>query len=203
MATNSLGDGRRIRGDATRRTTARTAAAIATTHGLDSITIGALATATGFSKSGILTVFGSRQAIQVAAVAEARQIYVESVIRPAWPYERGKPRLRALLDAWVAYLKAGVFPGGCFIAATSAEFGHRSGAVAEAVRELKREWLAVLESELAAAGSKAPSDDAFRIDAYLVAGNVRRGLFGDDEELERARAVALDVVEGGQRLGRQ
>ena len=44
---------------------------IATTHGLDSITVGALATATGVSKSGILTVFGNREAIQLAAVAEA------------------------------------------------------------------------------------------------------------------------------------
>ena len=53
---------------------------IATTHGLDSITVGALASATGLSKSGILTVFGNREAIQVAAVAEARNIYCETLL---------------------------------------------------------------------------------------------------------------------------
>ena len=188
-------DGRLARGDITRSTVARKSAEVATTHGLDSITIGSLARATGLSKSGILTVFGTREAIQVAAVAEARKIYVETVITPVWDERPGGPRLRALLDSWVAYLRARVFPGGCFVAATSAEYGHRDGPVAEAVRDLKREWLDLLEAELIAAGSTRPTDDAFRIDALLNAGNVRRELFGDDAELERAHALALQVLD--------
>lgn len=187
-------DGRRARGDATRLTVARRAADIATTHGLDSITVGALAQATGVSKSGILTVFGTREAIQVAAVAQARKVYIETVMAPVRTEPPGRPRLRAVLDAWVAYLRAEVFPGGCFVAATSVEYGHREGPVAESVRRLKREWLDFLEAELAVAGSPRPADDAFMIDAYLNAGNVRRELFGDDAELDRARDLALRVV---------
>lgn len=188
-------DGRRARGDSTRRTVARTAADVATTHGLDSITVGSLATATGLSKSGILTVFRTREAIQVAAVAEARTVYIARVIAPAWDETPGGPRLRALLDSWVAYLRAGTFPGGCFVAATSVEYGHRQGPVAEAVRGLKREWLRLLEDEFVAAGSVRPADDAFRLDAFLNAGNVRRELFGDDAELQRARVLALEVID--------
>ncbi|MDQ6527296.1 TetR/AcrR family transcriptional regulator [Nocardioides sp. LHD-245] len=187
-------DGRRARGDATRRRAARHAADLATTHGLDSISVGALATATGLSKSGILTVFGTREAIQVAAVAEARRVYVATVIEPAWGAEPGRARLRALLDSWVAYQRAGVFPGGCFVSATSVEFGHRAGPVAEAVRRLKREWLDLLEAELRTAGSADPVDDAFRIDAYLAAADTRRQLFDDDAALDRARALALAVI---------
>jgi AcrR family transcriptional regulator len=187
-------DGRRARGDATRRTVARAAAEIATIEGLDSISVGRLATATGVSKSGILTVFGTRESIQVAAVAGARAIYRESVIAPAWGAEPGTQRLRALVDAWVAYLLAGVFPGGCFLAAASTEYGHRQGPVAEAVRELEREWLGLLEKEFATAGSTDPAMDAFRLDAYLVAGNRRRELFWDDAELDRARALALELL---------
>lgn len=190
-------DGRRARGDATRRTAARKAAEIATIHGLDSITVGSLAAATGLSKSGILTVFGTREAIQVGAVAEARRIYREAVIAAAWDNEPGRPRLRALMDSWVAYLRKGVFPGGCFIAATSVEYGHRDGPVADAVRRLKREWLDLLELEFAAAGSADPAGDAFQIDAFLIAGNTRRELFGDDAGLDRARALALQVVDPG------
>ena len=92
---------------------------IATVSGLDSITVGWLSERTGVSKSGILTVFGSREAIQVAAVAEARRIYQEHVVGAGLVGAGGRPRLRALLRSWVDYLKAGVFPGGCFIAATS------------------------------------------------------------------------------------
>jgi AcrR family transcriptional regulator len=197
MASRSPVDGRRVRGDATRRTAARKTAEIATTHGLDSITMGSLAAATGLSKSGILTVFGNREALQVAAVREARQIYRETVIAPAWGAGPGRPRLRALIDSWLNYVRARVFPGGCFVAATTVEYGHRDGPVAEAVRRLKREWLDLLESELAAAGSPDPATDAFRIDAFLTAGNTRRELFEDDAALVRARDLALQVVDEG------
>ncbi len=190
-------DGRRARGDATRRRAARCAADIATTHGLDSISVGGLATATGLSKSGILTVFSTREAIQVAAVAEARRVYVETVVAPVWGAAPGRDRLAALLDAWVDYQRAGVFPGGCFVAATSAEYGRRDGPVADAVRALKREWLDLLEGELLVAGVADPAEGAFRIDAYLVAANTRRQLFGDDSALETARRLALAVVGSG------
>lgn len=194
MVTEAVQDGRRARGDVTRQRVARRAAEVATTHGLDSITIGSLAADTGVSKSGILTVFGSREAIQVAAVAEARQIYLERVIGPARQAAPGRPRLRALMLAWSDYLRAGVFPGGCFINATTAEYGHRDGPVARAVRDLKQEWLTLLESELATAGSADPALDAFKIDAYLAAGNARRELLGDDTQLDRAQALALEVI---------
>ncbi|MCG7607006.1 MULTISPECIES: TetR/AcrR family transcriptional regulator [Mycobacterium] len=195
MTALSAADGRRARGDATRRLVARTAADIATTHGLDAITVGGLSASTGVSKSGILTVFGNREAIQLAAVAEARQVYIDVVIRPALSCRPGAARLGALLDSWVAYLRAEVFPGGCFVTATSVEFGHRTGPVADAVRNLKREWLDLLENEFSAAGSPDPAEDAFRVDAYLCAGNTRRELFGTDAGLEWARALAGGVVQ--------
>ena len=187
-------DGRRARGDATRRTIARAAARAATVEGLDSITVGGLAATTGVSKSGILTVFGTREAIQIAAVAEARRLYQEWVVLPAWNEPPGAERLTALIENWVAYTKADVFPGGCFVAATSVEFGHREGPVAESVQRLKREWLDLLEADLKTAGSPAPADDAFRIDSYLCMGNTRWQLYGDASEIDRASRLALEVI---------
>ena len=187
-------DGRRARGDATRRTVARAAARAATVEGLDSITVGGLAAATGVSKSGILTVFGTREAIQIAAVAEARRLYQEWVVLPAWDLSAGVERLAALIENWVAYTKADVFPGGCFVAATSVEFGHRDGPVAESVQRLKQEWLDLLEADLKAAGSTAPADDAFRIDSYLCMGNTRWQLYDDPSQIDRAGRLALEVI---------
>lgn len=194
MSALPAADGRRARGDATRRLVARAAADIATTHGLDGITVGGLSALTGVSKSGILTVFGNREAIQLAAVSEARRVYIDVVIRPALSSQPGTARLDALLDSWSAYLRAEVFPGGCFVTATSVEFGHRTGPVADAVRNLKREWLDLLENEFSVAGSPNPAEDAFRVDAYLCAGNSRRELFGTDDGLEWAHALAGDVI---------
>jgi AcrR family transcriptional regulator len=187
-------DGRRARGDVTRRTVARAAARIATVDGLDSITVGGLAAATGVSKSGILTVFGTREAIQIAAVAEARRLYQEWVVLPAWDLPGGIERLTALIENWVAYTKADVFPGGCFISSTSVEYGHRDGPVADSVQRLKREWLDLLEEELTVVGSKAPADDAFRIDSYLCMGNTRWQLYSDEAEIERAARLAFEVI---------
>ncbi|MBS4100319.1 TetR/AcrR family transcriptional regulator [Tsukamurella paurometabola] len=203
MTTPATADRRRARGDATRRRVARAAADLATVHGLDAITVGGLAAATGVSKSGILTVFPTREAIQVAAVAEARRVYIDVVIRPALAMSPGADRLHALLDAWGGYLRAETFPGGCFVTATATEYGHRTGAVAEAVRNLKREWLDLLEREFAAEGAADPAAAAFRLDAYLAAANTRRELFGDDAELDRARALAAEVIDaaGGRHIG--
>jgi hypothetical protein len=102
--------------------------------------------------------------------------------------------LISLIEHWVAYTKADVFPGGCFVAATSVEFGHRDGPVAESVQRLKREWLDLLEAELKTAGSKAPADDAFRIDSYLCMGNTRWQLYNDASEIDRAGRLALGVI---------
>jgi AcrR family transcriptional regulator len=188
-------DGRRVRGDATRRVAARRAAEIATVNGLDSISVGQLALETGLSKSGILTVFGSRENIQIAAVAEARKAFRDAIFTPAWDLEPGRERLRAVLTNWRNYLSAEVFPGGCFLAAAAVEYGHRDGPVAESVQRFKQEWLDVLESELAAAGHANPAEGAFQIDAYVTAANTRHQLFGDVEALDRGLALALAVVD--------
>jgi hypothetical protein len=127
-------------------------------------------------------------------VAEARRIYQEHVIGPAWGKPPGRERLTALLGAWRDYLGSEIFPGGCFLATTSVEYGHREGPVADAVRRLKREWLDLLEGELRAAGAESPADDAFRIDAFLDAGNTLFQLYGDRRDLEREPTAALEVV---------
>jgi AcrR family transcriptional regulator len=188
-------DGRRARGDATRARVAREAAMTATVSGLDSITVGGLAEATGVSKSGILTVFGSRENIQVAAVAEARRIFREAVVAPHWGATPGRERLRGLLHAWLAYQRDEVFTGGCFLTTTSAEYGHRDGPVADAVRRLKREWLDLLATDLAVAGHPAPDEAAFRIDALLAGASTMRQLFGDEAALDRGHRLAMAVVD--------
>lgn len=168
---------------------------VATVSGLDSITVGGLASATGVSKSGILTVFGSRESIQVAAVGEARKIFREAVMAPAWDAAPGAARLHAILDAWLVYQRGEVFRGGCFLTATSVEYGHRDGPVADSVRALKREWLDLLAADLATAGHREPDDAAFRIDALLAAANTMRQLFGGDSHLARGVRHARDVVD--------
>jgi AcrR family transcriptional regulator len=193
-------DGRRERGDATRRRTARYAADLASVGGLEAVSVGRLATGTGLSKSGILTVFENREAIQLAAVAEARRVYVEHVVAPAWRREPGLSRLRGILDNWFAYVTGDVFPGGCFLVTTSVEYAAQEGPVAEAVRGVKQEWLDLLTAELSvalpatAAGRRRAAEAAFEIDALLSAANVRYRLLRDGDAFALARRSVNRVL---------
>ena len=61
----------------------------------------------------------------------------------------------------VDYSERQVFPGGCFFAATSAEFNHRPGPVRDRIEAMIRSWLSYLEHavEQAQAGRRAEPGD--------------------------------------------
>ena len=74
---------RRADGERTRGAILRTAASLATVDGLEGLSIGNLAAATGISKSGLYAHFGSKQELQLATVEEAERILTAEVIEPA------------------------------------------------------------------------------------------------------------------------
>src|ERR1700747_348673 len=135
---------RRPRGLRTRRAIRRKAVDIASVEGLEGLTIGRLASVLRISKSGLFAHFGSKEDLQCAVVDEAREIFVERVVRPAYQFQ-GLQRLRVLCENWLAYSEERVFPGGCFFSAASLEFDDRPGRVREQIVGLMRKWLGNLE----------------------------------------------------------
>lgn len=155
---------------------ARTRGAIlqlAVTHacrvGLAGLTIGDLATAAGMSKSGMYAHFGSKEALQVATLDAAAAEFATTVVEPALAAPRGEPRVRALVDLWLACGRARR-PGGCVIVKASAELDEQPGPVRDRLREL-HETL----------------DDSI---ARIVAGGVREGHFRPDVD---GRQLAFDL----------
>ena len=73
----------RADGERTRSAILRAATALATVDGLEGLSIGNLAAASGMSKSGLYAHFGSKQELQLATVDEAERILTEEVIQPA------------------------------------------------------------------------------------------------------------------------
>src|SRR3954468_11977585 len=174
-------DGRRARGERTRQAVAARAAAVASVHGLDGMTLSQLSAAMGVSKSSIQAAYGTKEEIQLAAVAAATDTFVAAVITPALDEPEGLARLLALVDAWLGYVERRVFPGGCFMVATLSEFDSRPGSVRDALAGNRRAWLGLLERQVAVAqaageipGSPTPELLAFEIDALLSAANVDR-----------------------------
>src|SRR5205823_2519251 len=83
----------------------------------------------------------------------------------------GLPRLEAIVDAWIAHLRDGVFPGGCFVTTASVEYDARPGPLRDDVAAAVRRWLRVLEAEASHAreagdlpAHRDPADVAFELD---------------------------------------
>ena len=179
-------DGRRVRGERTRRRILGEAVGIGSREGLEGLTIGRLAEVTGVSKSGLFAHFGSKQDLQLETVEAARRIFIEEVVLPGTRAEPGIERLRATLAAWLSYFERDVFPGGCFFQAASLEFDGRPGPIRERVQEVMTEWLNLLEQLVRDAGAADADQIAFELHAIGLALNWQRQLFGDNEALGRA-----------------
>ena len=176
---------RRPRGLTTRRAILRKAVDLASLEGLEGLTIGGLASTLRISKSGLFAHFGSKEDLQCAVVDEARDVFVEKVVRPAFKF-RGLARLRALCQNWLLYGKEKVFPGGCFFSAASLEFDDRPGRVRDQIVELMKKWLGNLEEaarDAQSAGEIRKDVDvrqlAFEIQALAMGANWSSRLFRD------------------------
>ena len=134
----------RADGERTRAMILRAAASLATVDGLEGLSIGNLATATGISKSGLYAHFGSKQELQLATVDEAERILTAEVIQPALAARPGVAQLAAVCEAYFSYVERRVFPGGCFFAATALEMGTRPGPVKDRVAAIQSGFTALL-----------------------------------------------------------
>ena len=193
-------DQRRLRGARSRQAIARHAVDVASVEGLDRLSLGRLATDIGLSKSGIQTLFGTKEALQLAAIAAAQEAFIDAVVRPASSAPHGAARVRALVDHWIAYVETPLFPGGCFWAANLPEFDSRPGPVRDALQRQRQDWVGLLAEELR--NAEIPDQDAdlaaFQIDAVLTAANTslapggfRRGRQGAPRRRRIARIAPL------------
>ena len=189
-------DGRRARGDRTRQAVADGAAALATVHGLSGISIAQVAAELGLSKSSVQAAFGTKEELQLGAIRAGTAKFIEEVVVPASASEDGLARLKALVARYLDYVDDRVFPGGCFMSASFADFDSRPGPVRDALAAMRRQWLGLLEASVAVAQDRgeldrqvAPQDVAFEVDAVLGAANVGRNLTGTDAPLKAARRL--------------
>jgi len=162
---------------------------LASAEGLEGLTIGRLATELEMSKSGLFAHFGSKQELQLATVAAAADRFREAVIVPALASADGAPRLRAMAASYLAHLDGGAYSGGCFWAATSAEYDDRPGPVRDAISAALNAWLGELERQARVAGAAEPARLAFELYAVVMGANSRFRLSGDRRTFEYARTV--------------
>jgi AcrR family transcriptional regulator len=190
------------KGQRTRNSILEVAAALATEEGLEPLSIGRLADASGMSKSGLFAHFGSKEELQLATVDHAARLFVSEVIDPARGAPKGLARVWALCDHMIDYAERQVFPGGCFFAATSFEFNHRPGPVRDRIGEMIRSWLSYLQhavEQAQEAGELDPDASAreisFQLDAFAQAANAQYQLFRDPQVFDDARRATRERLE--------
>jgi AcrR family transcriptional regulator len=185
-----------VRGERRRQAILAVAVDLASTHGLEGLSVGLLASRLRMSKSGLFAHFGSMEGLQLAVIEAARAVFVEAVVRPALAAPRGLPRLWALVDHWLAYAERKVFRGGCFFAQVSMEFDGRPGPIRDRVAAIMREWMTTLRvavEKAVAEGHLVRSTRAdllaFELHALSMESNWSFQLFRDASVFAIARAA--------------
>jgi len=172
---------------------------LASTNGLEGLTIGSLATEMSMSKSGLFRHFGSKEELQLATVAAAAERFLAEIVRPALQLPPGDERLRALVDGYLDHLERQVFAGGCFWAAATTEFDDRPGPVHDAVGGAVSAWLTFLADQAREASYSDPDQVAFELQSIIQGANLRHRLFDDAEAFVRARRAAERVLSSSPR----
>ena len=132
------------KGEDTRSAVLGTALSLASELGLEGVTIGKLAEHVGMSKSGLFAHFASKENLQVAILDEAVARFVAIVVAPALKKPRGEPRLRALIENWLAWSKQDFLPGGCIFVVAGVELDDRPGPARDRFVAAQKDWLATI-----------------------------------------------------------
>jgi AcrR family transcriptional regulator len=190
---------RRSDGERSRNAILQEAARLATTEGIDGLSISRLADAVGMSKSGLFAHFGSKEELQLATIDAAQVVFTNEVITPASAVETGIGRLREYAESFLCHVQGDVFPGGCFFASVAAEMDTRPGPVRDRAVQVVEEWIGLLVAavrDAQAEGDIDPAEDAeqlgFEIEAYLLLANALFVASRSDVALDRARR-AIDT----------
>lgn len=196
-------NGRSQRGDRARAKILSHSTLIASVAGLEGLSIGRVAAEAGVGKGNIQVLFGDKEALQLATLEEAVNLYDAAVVVPAMKKKTPVAKLLALVEGWFDFVESRALPGGCFMNAVSNEYRTRPGRIRDQIgkyRSTIRNRLRKLIVEAKEAGELRADLDveqlAFDLIASEAAANIA-ALMGDARDFERAQSTSLDRVRAG------
>jgi AcrR family transcriptional regulator len=188
------------KGERTRAAILDEALRLVSKAGLDGLTIGTLADATGMSKSGLFAHFGSREELLLKVLEHGQQEFVELVVKPALGRPRGAQRLRAMFVNWLDWTESAELPGGCPMIGGATEFDDKPGPVREMLATGQRAWIDTLKRAVRQAIDEGqlrddtdPEQIAFEMFGVALVVHHHRRLLGYQKARERALA-AFDAL---------
>lgn len=191
------------KGEDTKRAILERASQLASRMGLETLTIGRLAAEMGLSKSGLFAHFGSKEALQVQVLEYTAQDFRDVVVRPAFQEPVGVPRLEALFENWLVWVKSNAMEGGgCLFVQAAAELDDQPGAPRdsmEAWQKLWRDTLAEAARRAVEVGHLRADLDcdrfAFELNAVLFGYHNSQRMLRDPRSEEFARAAVAELLD--------
>ncbi len=188
------------KGQQTRAAILDAALGLASSMGLEGLSIGALAEVTGMSKSGVFAHFGSREELQISVIREYHTKFEEEVFFPAIRQPRGLPRVVALFENWIKRVAVEI-DSGCIYISGAVEFDDRPGPVRDALADMVRAWHAALGRAIEIAvevGDLRPDTDPlqmlFEVHGLILALHHDARFLRSPGAVERARAGFERIV---------
>ncbi|MDR6534508.1 helix-turn-helix domain-containing protein [Variovorax soli] len=117
---------------------------LASAEGLDAITLQAVATRLGLSKSGVFSRVGSREALQKAVIEEFGRRFLADVFVPAMQKPKGLARLDEIVSRWIVRTRDVETETGCIYTAGAFEFDDREGELRDLLVAEVTRWRAAL-----------------------------------------------------------
>ncbi len=190
------------KGEKTKSKILEQAASLASICGLEDMTIGQLAKATGLSKSGLFAHFSSKENLQTQVIQWVAQMFTDQVMRPAFKKPRGIPRIKAVYENWKEWIDGESLPGGCVMIASSTEFDDRPGVVRDEIVRMMNELLQSLTRTAQIAVEEGhfradadPEQFAFEFESLLHGYHLMQRLLKDPRARERSD-LALERLLG-------
>ena len=171
---------------------------LASTVGIEGLSIGELAKATEMSKSGLFAHFNSKEDLQIEVLRTGAVHFIETVVSPALREPRGEPRVRALFEWWLVW--ESLRTGGCPFMAATFELDDRPGKLRDALETTQRQWIDTLTTAILIAmdeghfHSDIDADQlAYEIYGVMMAFHLYHRLLRDPDARRRA-TDALDYL---------
>jgi AcrR family transcriptional regulator len=189
------------KGDLTKQLILNRAVRVASTLGLDGLTIGKLAEQLGLSKSGLFAHFDSKEGLQIEVLRTASAQFTDEVIRPALKAPRGKARLDSLFEHWMRWATGVFLPGGCLFVTAAVELDDRPGPARDFFAMVQKQWFEtrarVVRTAVESGELKADTDsEQFSHDLYaiMLGYHYAARLLEDPRAQERARNAYRTLV---------
>ena len=117
---------------------------LASAEGLEAITLQAVATRLGLSKSGVFSRVGSREALQKAVIEEFGRRFLADVFVPAMQKPKGLARLDEIVARWIVRTRDIEIETGCIYTAGAFELDDREGELRDLLLAEVTRWRAAL-----------------------------------------------------------